>query len=331
VKEKIDYLKDLLIRLEDNSLRPGLKLPKGVSYQSSLTVAYIAQKEIYEITDIDYISAFKELLSKEKSNKNKINLISNLIHLADKHGRNDIADYILSLVKKEKTRWVNEVSLRVLNKSKLEIQTEREILFDLANHKDSVIRFSSLGLLSKLPTEYHSRIEDLCLKQIERYKPKQHFSLSVLASTLANVGSLKSIPSLKEIVNVSKKSDPILSGLHAIDKINGNNELNFFLKVYEDKRDSFVKWRLIILIINYGDISQTPLMIKRLKSILSRKRKTNWVHQKGSDPEIVSILKFLDIQNKIEFNKILKWIVDKKLKYLDKTETDWINERIKTA
>ncbi|MFK7775529.1 MAG: hypothetical protein AB8F94_25530 [Saprospiraceae bacterium] len=330
MKEKIKHLKDLLIRLEDRSLRPDAKLPAGVSYSSDLTISYIARQEINEITDIEYIPVFKELLSKEKVTKNKINLITYLIRLADKHNRNDIADYILGLVRKEKTRWVNDVSLSGLNQSTLEVKNEREILFDLATHKDWQIRFDSFGLLSKLPREYHIRIEELCLDQIEQNKLKDHL-LRVLASTLSKVGTKKSIPLLKEVIKNSKKTDVILSGLNAVNKLNGTNELNFFLKTYEEKKDSFVKKNLISLITHHGNSEQTELLSKRLKSILSRKRKTNWVYSKGTEPEIVTILNFLDKNNKEEFEKLLKWITVKKMDKLDNTETDWIKEKMKTT
>jgi len=328
MEEKIKHLNDLLIRLEDDSLRPGVELPKGVTSRSDLTVAHIARQEINELSDIEYIPAFKAILSKKKTTINKINLITYLIRLADKHNSNDIADYILSLVKKEKTRWVNDVSLRELSQSNLTVENEQEILFDLAGHKDWQIRFNALGLLAKLPNEYHSRIEELCLKQIEQYKSKHH-SLGVLASTLSKVGSLKSIPSLKEIVNSSKKSNTILSGLGTIDRVNGENELEFFLNVYKEKKDAFVKKNLIHLIAKHGNNSHTELMTKRLKSILSRKRKTNWMYTEGTEPEIVTIIKFLDKNNKEESVKLLNWITEKKMDKLDETETNWINKRTK--
>ena len=66
MEDKIEHLKDLLFRLEDRSLRPGVKLPEGVMLSSDLTIAHTAREEITHISDIEYISAFKELLSSEK-------------------------------------------------------------------------------------------------------------------------------------------------------------------------------------------------------------------------------------------------------------------------
>jgi len=129
-------------------------------------------------------------LETEKRIINRINLITYLIRLADRFGSNEIADYILSLVKKEKTRWINELSLRVLS------------------------------------------------------------------SALSRVGSLKSIPSLKEIVSISKKSDTILYALGAINKINGKKELDYFIACYHEKRDSSVKRNLIKLIAALGNENQ---------------------------------------------------------------------------
>ena len=328
MKNKKKYIEDLIIRMEDRNLRPGAVLPKGVKYSSKLTISHDARKEINELNDEDYIPIFQELLKKEKVTINRINLISTLIRLADKFNRNDIADYVLNLVKTEKTRWINDVSLRGLNQSKLEIKNEREILFELANHKDTQIRFDALGLLSKLPKSYHSRIEELCLKQIKKYKTKHH-SLRVLASALSRVGTKKSLPDLKEIVIISKKSDTILSAVNAIYKINGGKELDFYLECYHSKRDSFVKKNLIKLICLNGNEEQKEIMIKRVKSLLSKQRKTNWVYSGGTEPELVSIIKFLDKYAEEDSKKLLKWISDKKLDFLDKTESEWINERIK--
>ena len=99
-----------------------------------------------------------------------------------------------------------------------------------------------------------------------------------MASTLSKVGSQNSIKSLKEIVRNSKKSETILSSLNAIDRINGENELEFFLETFASKKDSFVKSNLVKLISKTGNGDQSELMTKRLKSILSRKRQTNWVY-----------------------------------------------------
>jgi len=330
MSDKIEHLKELLIRLEDRSLRPGVELPKGVLSSSDLTIAHTAREEINSLNDESYINAFQELLSKEKVTINKINLITYLIRLADKFQRNDIADYILGLVRKEKTRWVNDVSIGGLNRSNLEIENEREILFELANHKDWQIRFDSLGLLSKLPKSYHTRIEELCKEQIEKYKSKHH-SLGVLASTLSKVGSTKSIPILKEIIEISKKSDTILSGINAVNQIKGQSELEYYVECYSKKKDSFVKRNLVILIAKYGNEEHSELMFKRAKSLLSRERKTNWHYGKGTEPELVSVIKFLD-KNAIESStKLLKWISKKKMNFLDETETKWIIQRIKTA
>jgi len=202
MNDKIDHLNELLLRLEDESLRPGAKLPKGSGYRSDLTIAHTARQEINELSDVDYIPAFKELLAKQKVTVRKIHLITYLARLAGKNKRDDVADYILGLVRQEKTRRVNSVSLGALKESKLEIKNEQEFLFELANHPHWQIRFDALGILSNFPNSYFQRIEALCLGQVEQYK-KKHASLNVLATTLSKVGSEKSIPSLKEIVKIA--------------------------------------------------------------------------------------------------------------------------------
>lgn len=330
MSDKIDHLKELLLRLEDRSLRAGAKLPDAIGFSSELTIAHLARQEINELSDIEYIPAFKQLLAKEKVTINKINLIRHLVRLADKHKRNDIADYILGLVRKEKTRWVNSTSLGALKDSNLEIENEKEILFELANHKDWQIRYDALELLSKLPRSYFQRIEALCLVQVKQYKSK-HFALIVLALVMSKVGSKKSIPSLKEIVKDSKKSDAIYSAVLAIDILNGENELEFYLEMYAAKRDSSIKRYLLVLISKYGNKIHCEFMIKRLRSILSKKRTRNWYYVSGKEPEIVTILKFLDKHNIGESQKQINWISNKKMESLDKIERDWITKKMKNA
>ncbi len=328
MKSKKEYIKDLLIRLEDESLRPEAILPKGVKFQSDLTIAHDARIEIGKLSDEDFIPIFQEFLTIEKVTINRINLITYLIQLANKLKRNDIADYILSLVKTEKTRWINDVSLAGLNQSELKIEHEKDILFELAKHKDWQIRFNALGLLSKLPESYYERIEDFCLGQIKEYKSKHH-SLRALALTLSKVGSSKSLPDLKEITLNTKKSNAILAAISAIHQINGKNELEFYLDCFGSKRDSMVKKRLIELICLTGNENQKELLIKRVKSLLSKNRTTNWHYTKGTEPELVTIIKFLDKFAIDDSNKLLNWINEKKSHLLDQTESFWINERIR--
>ena len=47
----MDYLNDLFKRLENENLRPGLKLSEGVSYRSDLTISWEARIESKKLSD----------------------------------------------------------------------------------------------------------------------------------------------------------------------------------------------------------------------------------------------------------------------------------------
>jgi len=326
MSEKKKYIEELLVKLEDKSLRPGLEMPEELSLNSELTVAHEAREEINALEDEAYIPVFQELLVGQKVAKNKINLIRYLIRLADKLDRNEIADYVLNLVREEKGRWVNELALKGLNLSSLKVDKETELLFELAEHKDWQIRFDSLRLLSKLPKEHHERIEALCLDQCEKYKSNNH-SLRVLAATLSKVGSSKSMPALRKIISNSTKVPIAISAISAIHEIEGATELKFYIKCFTQNKNSQVKSKLIELIAQYGDEKQKLIMIKRVQALLIRERKTNWAYTSGAKPELVTIIKFLDKHALVDSNNLLQWIVAKKLRFLDETESAWVKGR----
>jgi len=322
-----DYLIDLIARLEDDSLRPGEVLPPNVKFSSKLTISHSAREEADQLKDPAYIPIFQKLLEKEKKTITKIHIIRYLTRLADKVKQKDIPDYVLTFVKQEKTRWVKETALRNLIDSKLEVVNEREFLFELAQNKDWSIRGEAVRLLSKLPEEYHRRVEDLCLQQIPQFKNKHH-QLSTFSSALGRVGTDKSIPALKQIVQTSKKSLAVLSALGAISQISGKKEIQFYVDCFKAKRDSFVKKNLVKLICYSGSTAHAPLLIKRVKTLLAKKRKRNVIYTSGTEPEIVTIIKFLDHHATNDSTKLINWIKDKKWDNLDKTETDWLEKRM---
>jgi len=328
--DKKEYIKDLLIRLNDQSLRPGLELPEGTGASSKLTVSHTAREEINDLCDEAYIPVFQELLSTEKITRDKYNLVIYLIRLADKFKRNDVADYIIGLVKVEKTREFKSAALAELRRSGLKLENEKEAVFDLAAHKDWQIRFDALGLLSKFPKIFHKRIEALCIDQAEQYR-SQHHSLRVIASTLSNVGTSKSIQTLKNIVELSKNSDTIWSAVHAIDKINGMAELDYFVECYGRKKNTYVKSKLIQSISKYGNERHSDLMLSRAKSLLARKRKTNTIYANVQQSELVTIVKFLDTYSTSKSTTLLAFISEKKIESLDETEATWIKARIGQA
>lgn len=326
----MNYLDDLFERLENDNLRPGLKLPEGVNYQSDLTISWEARIESNKLSDSKWITPLKERLETEKITKDKINIISVLVPLANKNKENSIADYILNFIKKEKIRWVRDVALSSLNNSQLDIQNEKEYLFELIEDKDWQIKLSALGLLKKFDSSYSTRIENICLDLIEKNQ-KKHYELSSICEVLAKHATTKSLPELKDVARSNSKAFTVNSALSAIEEIAGNSELDFYIEISLTNRNNDVKSVVTQLICKFGDENNIEILIKRAKSILSTTRKTNMVYIGGTKPELVYILTFLTSYKDDRVTELITFISTKKMNLMDETELKWYNEQIKTA
>ncbi|NMH89599.1 hypothetical protein [Flavivirga algicola] len=325
-----EYLDDLFERLENENLRPGLELPEGVSYKSDLTIAYEARIESKKLDNPEFIPLLTDRLSKEKVTKEKINIIHVLVSLADKVEEHSIADFIINFVKKEKVRWVKNVSLGDLVRSNLQIENEKEHLFELVKDRDWQIKLSSLGLLKKLDDSYSPRIENVCIELINLNKKKPH-ELNSICGVLSKHGSIKSLEPIKEVAATSSKAFTVNSALGAIASINGANELEFFIDIFENNRNNDVKSMSTQLLCKYGNETVIDLLIKRAKNILSKARKSNVHYVGGSQPELVHILKFLTQYTDIRVDKLIGFITSKKLDLMDETESKWFHANIKKA
>ena len=324
----MDYLNDLFKRLENENLRPGLKLSEGVSYRSDLTISWEARIESKKLSDSKWIIPLKERLNKEKVTIEKINIIQVLVPLADKNKENSIADYIINFIKKEKTRWVRDVALSSLNDSELEIENEKEYLFELIEDKDWQIKLSALGLLKKLDSSYSHRIENVCLELIEKNQKKPHV-LSSICGVLAKHGTNKSIPQIKEIARNNSKAYTVNSALNAVEEIGGKKELDFFIEIFKTNQNNDVKLMITKLICKFGDKNVIDILIKRAKNILSKTRKTNVIYFGGAKPELVHILTFLTDYDDNRITKLITFISSKKIDLMNETELEWFRKEIK--
>lgn len=326
----MDYLDDLFTRLENEDLRPGLELPEGVKYQSNLTVAWEARNEAKNLSDKKWIAPLTERLNKEKITKERINIINVLVPLADKCHDNSVADYIIDLVRKEKVRWIRDVALTALNSSNLEINTEKEYLFELIQNKDWQITLNALGLIKRLDSSYSERIEKICLELLNKYRKKPH-ELSSICNVLSKHGTKKSIEPIKEIARNNSKAFTVNSALRAVENIDGKNELDFFIEIFQNNRNNDVKSTVSQALCKFGDERAIELLIKRAKSILSKNRKTRTIYVGGAKPELVHILEFLTQHEDKRIDKLIEFISKKRIEFMDETELNWFNKNIKTA
>lgn len=322
-------IEKLISELLDDSLASGESLPEGTSYDSSKTVAFQASKEIQKLEKAS-IDTVKEIILKEKNKDRKSEAYSILRILAEKYNEVELIYFILDNLNLEKTKNIISLHLGGLAWTKLKLTERLDTVLDFAKRKEWQIRHSAIQLLA----HYSIRINDIENLLINILKnSKDEYDLSYTNSTLRIVGSRKSIEPLKTVIIENKKTDILTTGIYALSEIDGKNQIDFFIEMMKDKKDSFVKASLTKQITKFSDQRAIELLIERVKKILAKKRNTNMYYGTDQSPEIVYAIEFLRKYEKENerIPKLLQWIVNKKLEFLDETELKWVEENIRKA
>lgn len=297
-------------------------------YDSSKTVGAKARDRIKELEPGD-ISHIKEVIVNDKNKDRRNQAYTLLSNLAQKLNEPDLIHFLIKQLEKEKNKSFIGLNLSGISWCKLRLSQYSDIVLRFAENKNSHIRHSAIQVLS-LYESNKEQIEDFLIKVLN--SSKDEYDLIYTNSTLQVQGTSKSVKSLKNVIQENKKSDLLNTGLYALDRIDGANQVDFFLKMLHDKKDAFVKSTLTELIAKHSDERAIDTIIDRVKKILSRKRMTNMHYGRDQFPEIVHALRYLT-KFETEDSRIANlkiWILEKKMDYLDETETVWVENNIKS-
>ncbi len=325
MEEKIEKL---ITDLLDDSLAAGEKLEPGVRYDSSKTVAAKARGRISELQTVD-IPAIKNIISNEKNKDRRNQAYSLLSGIAQKYSDPELIHFLIEQLNTEKNKSFIGLKLSGISSCKLKLKDHSNIILDFARSKNSSIRHSAIQVLALYNSDLE-KIEDFLIEIL--IHSKDEYDLYYSNISLQKIGTKKSIEPLKKVIRENKKVDLLITGIYALGRIDGFNQLDFFLEMIREKKDSFVKSTLTELITTHADNRAIEVIIDRVKKILSRKRSTNIHYGKDQYPEIVYALTYLTkYENEYpRISKLKKWIVEKKMDFLDETETNWIVENIKS-
>lgn len=327
MKDKTEYLNSLIDRIGDDNLRQGETLPEDTSFDSSLTVSWEARNEAKKLDNADLIEPLKILLLNEKEARKRTNIIWVLILLAEKNDVHEISDFILDKLKSEKTQRVKSSILESLAFSDLKVTNELNYIFELMQDKNSHISDSAIKILAKSSDASAEKAEETCLKLLDKYANKPH-SLRILCDVLKTYGSKNSLNKLKLIAKNNNKSFVKISAMYAIADIDGQNQVEFFKEMLVDSKNIETKGKASYFLCQFADENHIEILISRVKSILSKKRKSNFHYTEDSKPEIVYILEFLMKFDDKRVKKLIDFIAVKKLDFLDETELNWLKQNI---
>lgn len=320
MKEQINAL---ITRLLDNSLAPGEVLEEGVSFDSSKTVFAKAAKEIAELPE-EAIETVKEILISEKNNDRRSQAYSILSVLSKKFQNPELVYFIIERLALEKSK--NLISLHL--QSDLKLSKQVDIVLDFTKRKEWQIRHSAIQLLAKYTTD-KDKIETLLIDILKTSKDQYDLLYTLLS--IGEVGSKKAVDSIKAVLVENNKTDVLSVGINALGKLDGENQVDFFMDLMRKKKDSYVKYALTEQITKFADDRAIDLIIDRIKTLLTKARTTNWGYYGDYKPEFVHAMEYLqkyESQND-QIGKLFTWVLEKKTSFLDETESTWFNENFK--
>jgi hypothetical protein len=327
MKNKEDIEK-LITDLLDDSIAPGETLENGISYDSSKTVSAHARKKIGQL-QIETIPVLKEMLMSQKDKDRRGEIYTLINHLADKYNKPDLIHFLIERLNHEKVKSFIGLKLSGISWSKQSLTEHSDIILDFAQNKNNHIRHSAILVLAGYSANL-KEIEDFLIGILNNSSDEYDIYYSNI--TLQKIGTKRSIESLQKVVRENKKVDVLITGIYALGLIDGKSQVDFFLEMMQEKKDSFVKSALTEFISRHSDNRAIDTLIVRVKKILSRKRNINMHYGQDQYPEIVHALKYL---TKFEsedsrISKLKTWILEKKMDYLDETEAIWVNKNIKS-
>lgn len=130
------------------------------------------------------------------------------------------------------------------------------------------------------------------------------FDLAYASASLSRVGTAASIPALARLID-HPVEDVKTSAINAIAAVGGPAEMPLFLRALAD-RSWVAKWYAMAAIHRHGDLGAIDAVIRRLRAMLSRERKTRiagWTELmyavdylrrwEASDPRVSDVLRWV--------------------------------------
>jgi len=273
------------------------------------------------------VSELKEVVITEKRKTKRIEAYSVLAAIAKRTNDSSIIEFLIERLTNENGKSLIGQQLMNFYWTKIPLFNNSHIVIDFAKANHNSIRHGAIQLLS-LFEKGNSQIEDFLISLLGR--TEDPYDVYYTHITLQSIGSIKSVESLKKSIQESKKSDNLITGVYALGFIDGENQVDFFLDLFPLSRDSFVKSTLTEFITEHADNRAIDVMIQRTKQILSRKCKRNMHYGTNQKPELIHALLYLTRYENIDLRipKLKRWIGEKKMDFLDDTESRLITDLI---
>ena len=114
-----------------------------------------------------------------------------------------------------------------------------------------------------------------------------------IAESLIKIGTKKSLDYVKLLIEKSKNNQTKSLAIEALEKIDGKNQFDFYVKNYNVSNDIAFKIKATSYLIKHDRIELIPIFIKRVKQLLTKERSNILIVDDNDQPELVKIISFL--------------------------------------
>lgn len=300
--------KELLALINEMSGVDSVYDEKEGYYTNEGSTAWNATRIAEKLTDITYIPFLYDLLEKSKNETIKRDIYFTLGKIGVNTGDKRVADMLLKRLEVETNKYTLEMMLARI--AEQEDVPDCLPILKFINDNRWQVRYSAIEVLGRCKS---SAAEDALIKVITESQDEDDLCYAI--GSLCEIVATRSIPYLLPLVKHTK-GDVRRAALSAIDELGDSSFLPLFIEAMEDRSPS-VKYYALLALQNHGDETAIDVVYKRVKTVLSRKRKIE------SD-ELVPAFEFLN-RYREQYKKIqelFEWIKSKKWDYLYDEEKD---------
>lgn len=307
-----EYLTDLINRMNDESDKDKRNSAETISWQ--------ALREAEKLNDKDLIEPLSRYIESEKNKKNRDRAYFILGKLGKNLKDTQICDFLISRIKNEEDKYIISSLLDRISEIPKSELTNIEPLIKATENKQWQIRQSAIQALRLTKNQNAENVLIEILKT-----SKDQFDLTYSNSVLGDIGTEKSLPFLKVLIESSKEgvAHSAFTAYQKIADVNGIDIYRHYLTTGK------LKTSAITGVVQYGDSSDIELIEKRIKELVSRKRSREIIYSDGKN-EIIIGLEFLKRFDEYASNykKTLTWLSVKKRDKLWDSELKWIEDEL---
>src|SRR5690606_22237008 len=243
-----------------------------------------------------------------------------LFNIYSNTSETSILRYCINRLAIEKKEWPLHTILWNIECLKHKIPSEINIdnIIELTTYKKHLVRDDAIKCLKNTD---NPKAEEKLIEIIST--STDQYQLTYANATIRTIGTTKSIPHLLKFVD-NKKQDVAATALGAILNLSDKSYLPLFIDKLENGK---LKYLGLEGVIKYGDKNVVPVVEKRVKELVAKKRTIEFILSKDSTELTVAMNFLADYSKEMEsIRKLYNTLMTSKWEFLWDTEKQWLND-----